>query len=179
MAPIMADDLALLRLTSSPRPSRLNGWVMALLVIAGIALLPAWRPLGAAGVPVGTLSYAPQGIAAHLPNFGGPDLTSYGIVEESGAPHVWVPQVWASWFELAASPNAYSLDSRIELFSTGDWTASDAIEAGDGSVARLTSEQVSYVVTMPTDAALEAALQSSGAWTRSYQDADGSIWTHL
>lgn len=177
IAPIAADDLALLRLASSSRPSRLNGWVMALLLLAGVALLPAWRPPGPAGVPTGTLTYAPQGIAAHLPNFGVPDPTPGGVQDLRGTPRVWVPQVWASWFELAAPSNLYSLDSRIEVFSTSDWTAYDAVERGDGSVARLADEQVGYVVTMPTDTALEAALQSSGAWTRSYQDADGSIWT--
>lgn len=163
VAPIAAERLPVLRLASSSRPSRLNGWVMVLLVVAGIGLLPAWRPLGPAGVPVGTLSYAPQGLAAHLPR-------------SPGTPRVWVPQVWASWFELAAPSNAYSLDSRIELFSPGDWAAADAIERGDGSVARLASEDVAYVVTMPTDTALEAALLASGDWARSYQDADGSIW---
>jgi len=157
-----AEQVSVLRLASSARSSRLNGWVMGLLVVAGIALLPAWRPLGPAGVPVGTLAYAPQGIAAHLRALSG---------------NVWVPQVWASWFELAAPANAYSLDSRIELFSADQWATSDAIESGDGSVARLATEHVGFVVTMPTDTALEAALQSSGVWTRTYQDADGSIWS--
>ena len=48
-------------------PSPLNALVVVVLAVAAVALLPVWRPLGAAGVPVGILSHAPQDLAVAVP----------------------------------------------------------------------------------------------------------------
>ena len=91
------------------RPSQLNTIVALLLILVGIALLPAWRPIGPAGVPVATLSFAPQGIAAKLDEI---------IVSRNptGEARVWAPQTWGSWLEFAAPDGPVAVDSRIELF---------------------------------------------------------------
>ena len=50
-----------------PTLRRLNVVVAAVLVLAGIALLPVWRPIDAGtGVPVGVLTDAPPGVTAAL-----------------------------------------------------------------------------------------------------------------
>jgi len=177
IAPIVADELPLFRLASSTRGSRLNTAVIAILVIAGIALLPVWRPIGPAGVPLGTLSYAPQGIAAALRQ--GMDRTKIsGICGGPSTNRMWVPQVWASWFEPAAPDWKYEVDSRIEVFPSYAWTDYDTVEGGDPfySVLFACRHAYTWIVTMPTDTALLHALSISGTWVPVYEDADGTIW---
>jgi hypothetical protein len=156
-----------------PRPTpeglrRINAGIAAAIALVGLALLPVWRPLGAVGVPEGTLTYAPQGIAKYLHPI---DLTL-------PAARVWNPQVWGSWLEYAAPSNVYATDSRIELFSPDVWADADIVaNAGPGWEAVLQRRNVLVVVTdHATDSLLEAALAASNRWTRTYTDADGSIW---
>ncbi len=158
------------------RPSTLNGVVMGLLIVAGIALLPFWRPTGPAGVPLATLSYAPQGIADYLRHL--------GVRFTSIPPRVWAPQHWGSWLELEAPYLAYAVDSRIELFPTPVWADYDRVEvaAADRLVLPpdwaqvLDRDRVGLVVTdAATNVALETAL-SRACWGRVYTDSDGSIW---
>src|SRR5207237_10899341 len=44
------------------RRSPLNAIVALLLILVGVAIIPAWRPVGPTGVPAGTLSFAPQAL---------------------------------------------------------------------------------------------------------------------
>ena len=52
---------------SEARQSPLNALVVVVLAAVAVALLPVWRPVGRAGVPVGTLSHAPQDLAVAVP----------------------------------------------------------------------------------------------------------------
>jgi len=173
-APLVADEFAIARLASSSRPSRLGGAVVIALLVAGIALLPLWRPLGPAGVPLGTLTYAPQGIAAYLSSIHLPARTN----GQPEAPrNVWAPQVWGSWLELD-SMTKVAVDSRIELFPPEFWSQYDEVEGGgplwDGW---LENNGVEFVVTARgSNDALEQALTGSGRWRLVYTDADGSVW---
>lgn len=160
-----------------PRPTppllrRLNVAIVALLALVAVALLPTWRPPGPAGVPNGTLSYAPQGIAHELVR-----LSFLSDTPRPG-PSVWNPQVWGSWLEFAAPGYRYALDSRIELFGASVWADADAISAGTpAGLAALDRYQVDAVVTDPaTDSELERVLGLSSEWVRTYVDCDGSIW---
>jgi hypothetical protein len=150
------------------RRSPLNAIVAAALVLAGVALLPIWRPLGAAGVPAGTLSYAPQGIAAALAQARGTLVAPLAI---------WAPQTWGSWLELAAPNVRLPVDSRIEIFPQRIWEEYDTVASGSGAwSAVLDRYGVVFVVTQTgSDAPLEAALAADGA-TRIYQDSEGSLW---
>lgn len=100
---------------SEGRRSPLNAWLMAVLVLAGVVLLPPLRDVGPAGVPGGTLSAAPQGIAAKLR-----ELVDAGAIVPGA--HAWNPQLWGSWLEYAVPDLAYAVDSRIELFPVDLWT---------------------------------------------------------
>ncbi len=114
---------------SETRAHPLNAVVMVALVVVGIALLPLWRPIGPAGVPVLTLSNAPQGIAALRRR------TDEGRVPERlGAAVVdVVPRVGA--------PGAcYGVDSRIELFPADLWAQSSQLWQGSGDWLSILNE---------------------------------------
>jgi hypothetical protein len=159
-----------------PRPTpaglrRINAGIAIGFVAVAIVLLPVWRPVGAAGVPEGVLTFAPQGIANQLRHL--------DCMEP--AANVWNPQVWGSWLEFATSCNRFSTDSRIELFTAQDWADVDAVErGGPGFDAILQRLGVEVVVTdHQTDGLLEAALRSTPRWGQLYSDADGSIWGQI
>ena len=148
------------------RRSLLNGVIAVALLLAAIALVPIWKPIGPAGAPIGLLTEAPQGIAAELAS---------GRVP--GA-NVWNPQLWGSWLELTAPNIRVATDSRIELFPPQIWDEADQIGAGTGSWQEILDRSaVDAVVTAArSDGPLDQALGTTLGWTLEYRDADGSIW---
>ena len=149
--------------------SPLNALVAGILILAGIALLPMWRPLGLAGIPTGVLSYAPQGITQRLALFN--NLNSHAAT-------VWNPQVWGSWLEFAVPGELVAVDSRIELFPTPIWDDVDQVSrGGPDAIPILDRYHPDFVVVeRPAQTALEHALGAAPAWACIYQDVDGSIW---
>jgi hypothetical protein len=152
---------------SEARRSPLNALGAAVLVLAAIALLPAWRPAGPAGVPAGVLTHAPQGIAAELRA-----LVDRGLLAPGS--RVWNPQTWGSWLEWAGPDFTYAVDSRIELFPSTLWDDLDHVAAGDLRCIDPYSPEA--VVVAAGQTALAAALESSPRWKRTYVDVDGSVW---
>jgi hypothetical protein len=149
---------------ATPRTMRrLNAAVAVALVLAAIALLPAWRPTDPAGVPVAVLTDAPPGVTAALR-----DLAQPGD-------HVFNPQPWGSWFELAIPDVKVALDSRIEFFPAEVWDAYESVVGGaDGWEGRLATWRASIVVVQASDRAFRDRLLAAG-WTETYHDADGTI----
>lgn len=152
-----------------PRRSRANAVVAGVLIVAAVALLPLWRSTGPAGVPLGTLTYAPQGIAH--------ELTAFENLQSHPAT-IWNPQRWGSWLEFAVPDARYAVDSRIELFPQSLWADLDTVESGTGDWAAVLDRYAPdlVVVERPTDTALENALVLDPGWACIYQDVDGSIW---
>jgi hypothetical protein len=148
--------------SSEARRSPLNGLVVGVLALAGVALLPLWRPVGPAGVPIGTLSHAPQGIAAYLR-------------DELGQSRVWNPQPWGSWLEWAAPNHLYTVDSRIELFPPDLWDDVAGTEQGDIECGPW-NYGVNAVVVAESQPRVRDALAAARAWEQAYRDAEGSIW---
>ena len=149
------------------RRSPLNAVVIALFGVVAIALLPFWRPLGPAGVPIGVLTHAPQGLAAAL------DRT---ILGRSGG-NVWAPQPWGSWFEFAARGHRVALDSRIELFPASVWDEAEQVAEASGEWREILDRYpVDIIVVSADQTSLAAALTADTAWRRSYWDSEGSIW---
>jgi hypothetical protein len=149
------------------RPSQLNTIVALLLILVGVALIPAWRPIGRAGVPAGTLSFAPQGIAAWLR-------------ADGNGGRVWAPQTWGSWIEWVAPNLQVAVDSRIELFPGAVWDDVNRVANATGDwQSILVRRQVNYLVVATDQPRLEAAIAASGRWGRAYADAEGSIWLPL
>ena len=154
----------------STRGNRLNGLVAAVLILAGVALLPSWRPAGPLGVPVGTLSHAPEGMAAELRT----------VLREGNFPAgfaVWNPQAWGSWLEWAVPELFYTVDSRIELFPADLWEDVALVSAGSqetGSILETYRVRV-VVLTAEERSAVGPVIERAGFVLR-YEDADGSIW---
>jgi hypothetical protein len=160
-----------------PRPTppllrRLNAVTVAILAVVAFAVLPPWRPLGAAGVPVGVVTYAPQGIANALRSVPQREVTGHRA-------RVWNPQAWGSWLEFAAPGFLYAVDSRIELFASERWDEAASIQAGlPGSHAVLEATGATVVVIdRSAGEGFEAEIRTAAApWARIYADCDGSIW---
>lgn len=159
----------------SERRSPANGALIIALVAAGVALLPAWRPVGSAGVPIGTLSHAPQGIAGELR-----ELVVHGDLPNRA--HVWNPQAWGSWLELAVPETLVAVDSRIELFPPDVWREADEVARGAADWSSILDRYRVDAVIVPAappaapDAGLAAAIESSTDWELAYRDDDGSIY---
>ena len=108
---------------------RLNVVVAAIIVLAGVVLLPLWRPTRPG--PRDAARRRRDGAARHhrrAPGAGGP------------GDHVFNPQPWGSWFEFALPDLPVAIDSRIELFPASVWDAYEEVIAGvDGWQAQLES----------------------------------------
>ena len=107
--------------TRSARPDpplvrRVNLLLAGAIVLAGVALLPVWRPLDAGlQAPAGVVGNAPPGITTALRDLVGP------------GDRVFNPQPWGSWFEFALPDLPVAIDSRIEVFPVEVW---DDLRAG-------------------------------------------------
>ena len=149
------------------RASALNSAVVAVLALACVALVPAWRPIDPGlGAPTGLLGQAPSGITRALRDIATP------------ADRVWNPQLWGSWFEFAVPAPRYAFDARIEVIPTDAWAQGVAVEAVSGDWSQvLTGAGVSIVVTRgAATLPLPAALAASDRWRSLYADDDGAIW---
>jgi hypothetical protein len=145
---------------------------MVVLVIFAVALLPVLRPAGPAGVPILTLTEAPQGIAARLQR-----LVDRGELRPGA--RVWAPQTWGSFFEWAAPGVRVAFDSRIELFPPPVLADADEIAgAATGWLSTLEVRKVDALVVRTGSASLRQLtdLEASTAWKQVYKDDDGSIW---
>ena len=152
-------------LVDTPLIRRLNLVVAGGLVLAAVALLPAWRLLDpGTGTPVAVLADAPSGITAAL--------------RASSAPgsRVFNPQVWGSWFLYALPDRWVAIDSRIEFFPVQVWNDYERVLAGsDGWLGILQGWDVNVVVVEGDDrSGLGARLVRAG-WREVYRDTDGRI----
>lgn len=151
---------------SEARRSPLNALVVVVLAVAAVMLLPVWRPLGRAGVPLGTLSHAPQDLAVVLPE----TLSRFSV----GA---WVPQDWASWFEFRKPGVSVAVDSRIELFPASVWAEAELVATATGDwLSVLDRYHADAVVVAADQTRLAAGLADAPGWRRIYFDSEGSIW---
>ncbi len=160
---------------TEPRPERydpplirrLNLAVVAALIVVGIALLPAWRPLDPGlAAPAGVVGHAPSGITAALRDLARPDDRLFN------------PQPWGSWFEFALPGLPVAIDSRIEVFPVEVWAAyTRVVDGEDGWEEQLDEWQVTIVVAaLPRGAPLADRLAAAG-WREVHRDADGIVLT--
>jgi hypothetical protein len=143
---------------------RINSALAGALVLAAIALLPAWRPIdtGTLG-PTGVLANAPSGITGALRDLARP------------GDRLFNPQAWGSWFEFALPDVSVAIDSRIELFPPEVWDAYDIVVSGaDRAPAQLLEWEVDIAVSPASDRRLLERLGGEG-WQTAYVDDDGWI----
>ena len=100
-----ADAPAREKLPTPPLMRRLNAGIAVAIVLAGIALLPFWRPIDPQlNAPKGVVGWAPPGITATLRALAVP------------GDRLFNPQEWGSWFEFALPNLLVAMDSRIEMY---------------------------------------------------------------
>jgi hypothetical protein len=155
------------RATERPTPpgmGRLNVVVASAITLAGIALLPVWRPIDPGTLaPTGVVANAPSGITAALRDLARP------------GERVLNPQVWGSWFEFALPDLPVAIDSRIEFFPPEVWDAYDLLLSGaDSATAQLREWGVTIAVLAAPDRRLPDRLDDDG-WRTVYADDDGWI----
>jgi len=156
--------------TREPRPPRgsvLNALVGAVLIAAGIALLPTWRPVDPGlNAPSGLLGQAPSGVTAALREIA------------THEDRIWNPQVWGSWLEFAVPAPAYAFDARIELIPPETWADGDVVaSAGAGWPAILDAADATIVITEGAGTSpLAQALADTSDWRLAHTDDAGTIW---
>ena len=143
---------------------RLNVAIVVLFVVAGIALLPIWRPVDArTQAPSGILLYAPPGITAALRDIAEP------------GDRLFNPQAWGSWFEYALPDLPVAIDSRIELFPSDVWRDFNGVWSGQTGWEQTIESWAPTIVVIPArDAAVGDRFAAIG-WQEVFADADGSI----
>jgi hypothetical protein len=148
-----------------PLIRRLNVVLAAAIIVAGVALLPFWRPVDAGlQAPAGVVGNAPPGITAVLRDLAGPD------------DRVFNPQPWGSWFEFALPDLPVAIDSRIEVFPVEVWDAYERVVAGvDGWQDQLDTWGVTIVVAAGDEEDAFSARLTVAGWREQYRDADGAV----
>jgi hypothetical protein len=148
-----------------PVMRRLNVLVAGALVLACIALLPAWRPLDPGlGTPAGVVGNAPPGITATLRDLARP------------GDRLFNPQPWGSWFEFALPDVAIAVDSRFDVFPAAVWADHEMVERGvEGWRERLDGWGVTIVVAAGDGAEAFAGRLSMAGWHQVYEDEDGQV----
>lgn len=148
-----------------PLVRRLNLVLAGAIVVAGIVLLPVWRPTDPGlQAPAGVVGNAPPGITAALRDLARSD------------DRVFNPQPWGSWFEFALPDLPVALDSRIEVFPVEVWDAYGRVVAGvDGWQDQLDRWGVTIVVAAGDDADAFAARLIAAGWVVTYADDDAGI----
>jgi len=143
-----------------------NALIALVLVVAGVALLPVWRPtVPGLDAPAGVLQQAPPGITAALQ-----DAARDGD-------RIYLPQAWASWIEFAVPQSTVVLDSRFELFSEPLWQAYVNVSRGlPGWPEQLDAWGVTLIVVASEQPGglLEQLLEHPG-WRAIHRDADGIV----
>jgi hypothetical protein len=149
------------------RPRALNTLLAAVLVLAGLALLPVWRPLDRdLDAPAGVVANAPPGLTAAVARVARP------------GDNLYLPQPWGSWFEFATPAARVVLDSRIELFPAEVWERYEVVAAGGPEWRKILDEWgvTLLIATNERPGGLLEQLAADPGWREDYTDADGRLF---
>jgi hypothetical protein len=141
---------------------------VAVALIGALVALSSGAGVHAATVGRGFVSDAPPGITRFLADRVPPDDRIFDG---------W----WGSWFEYALPARPMFVDARAELFPPRVWHDYFAIShAAPVWQRRLAAWNIDVVVASPDhQAALIAAMRSSGGWRQAYADADGFVFVRV
>ncbi len=148
------------------RGSPLVNRVMALALLAALVVaLPWWRSAPPGEGP-GVLDQAPEGLAVAAARVTAP------------GDHLWVDQVWGSWFEYRLPDRPVFVDSRIELYPQRVWTDYlDVANGREGWQAVVDRWGVDVMVLSPGQSgALVDRIVHDPGWQQVYRDDDGSVY---
>jgi hypothetical protein len=172
-APVLIADLFPARTTdeTANEPGRpVNAAIVAVLVMLGIVFLPWFRPTFASTANSATVA---DGLLAHSPNAYSsriPSLVPPGT-------RLFVPEIWASWFELALPDHPVMVDPRIELFLDTVWDDFDQISNGEGDWQAVVDRWDIGVLVLSTEQQdrLIAVLGDHPGWDLVHEDHDGML----
>jgi hypothetical protein len=165
VAGLLAQSDAEAAVRTAPGSSRINAAIVAVLIVAGVFLLPVWRPIDPGlRAPAGVVGNAPPGVTAALRDIAGP------------GDRLFNPQPWGSWFEFALPDVPVAIDSRIEVFPATVWEDYAAVTGGVvGWEQFLDRWGVTIVVAAADDEAFIGRLRDAG-WAERYADDDGVVF---
>jgi hypothetical protein len=148
-----------------PRPSRLNGAIVIVLIAACVAVLPWWRAADPLTGRRDLLADAPA-------------LPLVVVAETPVGARLFVPQRWGSWFEWAVPDRPVFVDSRVELFPVAVWADEAAISAGlEGWQTALDRWAIDAVVTDARDGPdLATRMAAQPGWREVASGADGRLF---
>jgi hypothetical protein len=152
------------------RPRRLNAAIAAVLVAAGVALLPMWRPIDAGlQAPAAVVGDAPSQLTAVLRSVVRP------------GDRIFNPQVYGSWLEFAVPEALVAIDSRIEIFSGATWRDYDAVSGARGDWSTILDRWNTTLAVTDTESnvALTARLAADPGWKMLYSDNDVALFARI
>jgi hypothetical protein len=143
----------------------LNGAIVAMLLLLGLAFLPWWRGSSRA-LDSSLLSDAPPGVTAAAARVLRPGDRMFN------------PQIWGSWFEFALPDHPVFVDSRIEVFSDAVWRDYEAVSgARDGWQEILDRWSIDVVVAdRRQQSELIPVISKDPGWVLVHRDAEGAIF---
>jgi len=146
-------------------PARINALIVGVLIVAGLVLLPVWRPIDPGlRAPVGVVGHAPPGVTAALRDIARP------------GDRLFNPQPWGSWFEFALPDVLVAIDSRIEVFPPDVWDDYGDVTGGTvGWESILDRWGVTIVVAPADDDGFIERLRGAG-WDEAFADEDGVVF---
>jgi hypothetical protein len=151
----------------------LNVAFIAVLVALAMVWSPWSRPLYASTANSlttadGLLAFAPAAYSTRL------------AASASPGERVFVPEAWASWFELEVPDVRPMVDARIEIFPTTVWDDYDAISRAAPGWERIVDRwgmRTLVLSTLQQQPLIDAIDEDPRGWTEVYRDADGMIVT--
>jgi hypothetical protein len=140
--------------------------MVAAVVLGLVVTLPWWRSSGSGGASPPLLVEAPD------------DLVAAAALATDPGDHLWVDQVWGSWFEYRLPDRLMFVDSRIELFPRSVW--SDYLDAANGragwqDILDRWDVEVAVLSAEQSGELLERMARDDG-WRRALSTDDGSVY---
>jgi hypothetical protein len=152
-------------------PRRRTNWaIVAGLVLLGVAFLPWFRPAfsstaNSAAVTDGLLLHSPEAFSSRVPNVAGPGS------------RLFLPELWASWFEFELRRYPVFVDPRIEIFSTEVWDDYRDVSAGRPGWGRILDEWRIDVLVLSRaqQSGLIKVIREDATWRVVFEDGDGLL----
>jgi hypothetical protein len=167
-APVLVADLLPRKAPEAPDRRTINTVTALALCAISVLFLPWFRPTFAGTANSGRVT---DGLLAHAPD------RYTALVQHSTRPgsRMFVPELWASWFEFAVPSNPVFADPRIELFPAEIWREYDVVSAGQqgwGSILDRWNVAV-LVLSREQQSGLIARIRGNASWETIYEDGDG------
>lgn len=167
-APVLVADLLPRKASESADRRTINTVMAVALCGISVLLLPWFRPTFASTANSGRVT---DGLLAHAPD----RFTALAQRSIDPGARMFVPELWASWFEFAVPSDPVFADPRIELFPAEIWREYDVVSAGREGWERILDRWNITVLVLSREqqSGLIARIGGNAAWEMIYGDGDG------